>query len=331
MAADDPDRRARGRARSAAVEHKRTTPAAPAIAADNVLMSSSDLNVDLGTDRHGHGLASAVALSADSFAAPASTGLRVDMRQTPGGVVGYEALPDHRIKLHAGAPVAGACQFHRFLYTRGDLDIVPAGVTDVWHEEAPSTSIVVRMAPTLLQRTAQEMGLPAERARLDERHQFRDAQIEHIAWALDAERRAGFPNGTLYTDSLGTALAVRLVAGQRIGTAPASAPGLTRPQLRRVTEFIEANLDGDLSLSVLADVAGLSASHLKTQFKRSTGLPVHEYVIHRRVDRARGLLVRSEMPASLVALESGFSHQSHMARCMRRVLGLTPGEVRRAG
>jgi AraC family transcriptional regulator len=141
------------------------------------------------------------------------------------------------------------------------------------------------MAPSLLHRTADEMGLPAERARLGERHQFRDAQIEHIALALDAERRAGFPNGTLYTDSLGTALAVHLIAGQQIDTAPAQ--GLTRPQLRRVTEYIEANLDGDLSLSTLAAIAGLSASHLKTQFKRSTGLPVHEYVVHRRVDRAR--------------------------------------------
>lgn len=271
-----------------------------------------------------------LALTADSFVAPAPTGLRVDIRQTPAGVVGYEALPDHRIKLHAGAPVAGACRLHKFLYTRGDLDILPAGATDVWHEEAPSTSIVVRMAPSLLQRAADEMGLPAERARLDERHQFRDAQIEHIAWALDAERRAGFPNGTLYTDSLGTALAVHLIAaGQRIDAAPVQ--GLARPQLRRVMEYIEANLDGDLSLSTLAAIAGLSTSHLKTQFKRSTGLPVHEYVVHRRVDRARGLLLRSEMPASLVALESGFSHQSHMARCMRRVLGVTPGEVRRAG
>lgn len=292
-------------------------------------MSRTDLNVNLDPDLHRHGLTPALALSADRFVAPASTGLRVDLRQTPGGVVGYEALPDYRVKLHAGAPVAGACHFHKFLYTRGDLDIVPAGATDVWHEEAPSTSIVVRVAPTLLQRTAQEMGLPAGRARLDERHQFRDAQIEYIAWALDAERRAGFPNGTLYADSLGTALAVRLVAGQRTDTAPAQ--GLTRPQLRRVTEYIEAKLDGDLSLSALAEVAGLSASHLKTQFKRSTGLPVHAYVVHRRVDRARGLLLRSEMPASLVALESGFSHQSHMARCMRRVLGLTPGELRRAG
>ena len=276
-----------------------------------------------------HGGEPDMALTDASFTMPAPSGLRVDMRQTPGGVVGYEPLPDHRIKLHAGAPVPGACQLHRFLYTRGDLDIVPAGVSDIWQEEAPSTSIVVRMAPSLLQRAADEMGLPAERARLDQRHQFRDARIEHIALALDAERRAGFPNGRLYTDSLGTALAVHLIAGQKVEAAPAQ--GLTRPRLRRVTEYIEANLDGDLSLAALADIAGLSTSHLKTQFKRSTGLPVHEYVVHRRVDRARGLLLRGEMPASLVALEAGFSHQSHMARCMRRVLGVTPGEVRRAG
>lgn len=256
--------------------------------------------------------------------------LRIELRQTPAGIVGYEPLPEHRIKLHTGAPVAGACQFHRFLYTRGDLDIVPAGVSDVWHEEAASTSLMLRVSTALLRRTADEMGLPASCATLAQRHQFRDAHIEHIAWALDAERRAGFANGTLYADSLGTALAVHLLSGQR-RPEPVPARGLTRPQLRRVTEHIEAHLDGDLSLSSLADVAGLSASHLKTLFKRSTGLPVHEYVVHRRVDRARGLLLRSDLPASQVALESGFSHQSHMARCMRRVLGVTPGEVRRAG
>jgi len=79
------------------------------------------------------------------------------------------------------------------------------------------------------------MGLPPERAVLDQRHQFRDARIEHVAWALDAERRAGFPNGRLYTDSLGTALAVQLLAGQEAAAGTASAQGLTRPQLRRVT------------------------------------------------------------------------------------------------
>jgi len=261
---------------------------------------------------------------------PSDIHLNVHVRHTPGGVVGFEAVPDHRIKVHAGAPVNGACKLHKFRYTRGDIDILPAGSSDVWHEEAASTSLVVHMPPSLLRRTAEEMGLPADRASLAERHQLRDAHIEHIAWALDAERRAGFPNGTLYADSLGTALAAHLLGGHRLHeTAPVQ--GLTRPQLRRVTDYIETHLEGDLSLARLAEVAGLSASHLKTQFKRSTGLPVHEYVVHRRVDRARGLLLRSGMAASQVALESGFSHQSHMARCMRRVLGATPSEVRRAG
>lgn len=262
--------------------------------------------------------------------ASSDTHLNVHVRHTPGGVVGFEAVPDHRIKVHAGAPVNGACRLHKFRYTRGDIDILPAGTSDVWHEETASTSLVVRMPPSLLRRTAEEMELPADRASLIERHQLRDAHIEHILWALDAERRAGFPNGTLYTDSLGIALAAHLLGGHRQHEA-APVQGLTRPQLRRVTDYIETHLEGDLSLARLAEVAGLSASHLKTQFKRSTGLPVHEYVVHRRVDRARSLLLRSGMAASQVALESGFSHQSHMARCMRRVLGATPSDVRRAG
>jgi AraC family transcriptional regulator len=62
-------------------------------------------------------------------------------------------------------------------------------------------------------------------------------------------------------------------------------------------------------------------------FKRSFGVPVHEYVIQRRVERARTLLLRGALPASQVALDAGFSHQSHMARCMRRVLGITPAAI----
>ena len=113
-------------------------------------------------------------------------------------------------------------------------------------EEAATGSSLGPMAlypDPLLRRTADEMGLPAECATLAQRHQFRDAHIEHIAWALDAERRAGFANGTLYADSLGTALAVHLLSGQR-RPEPVPARGLTRPQLRRVTEHIEAHLDG---------------------------------------------------------------------------------------
>lgn len=97
-----------------------------------------------------------------------------------------------------------------------------------------------------------------------------------------------------------------------------------------MTSFIEEHLDQPLSLAAIADVAGVSASHLKTLFRRSTGLPVHRYVVQRRVERARQLIVRGDLPASQVALAAGFAHQSHMARCLRRALGVTPSALARS-
>ncbi|WP_163284644.1 helix-turn-helix transcriptional regulator, partial [Enterobacter hormaechei] len=68
-------------------------------------------------------------------------------------------------------------------------------------------------------------------------------------------------------------------------------------------------------------------SHLKALFRQTMGMPVHQYVIRRRVERAKALLLAGEMPISQVALAAGFAHQSHMAHCMKRLLGVTPRQV----
>ena len=60
------------------------------------------------------------------------------------------------------------------------------------------------------------------------------------------------------------------------------------------------------------------------------GQSVHAYVMERRVQRARALLLEKKLPISEVALEAGFAHQSHLARWMRRLLGVTPSEILRA-
>ncbi|WP_437841419.1 helix-turn-helix domain-containing protein [Sorangium sp. So ce1153] len=254
-------------------------------------------------------------------------GMRVDVLTTQAGVIALEASDDHRLRVLAGSPVRGICGVQRLLYTRGDIDILPAGFADVWEEEDANTSLILRLSPSLLRRAAIDMGRDPDKAGLDLRHQLRDPQIQHIAWALDAERMAGYPSGLLYTESLGLALAVHLLGRS---PAPSKPPrGLSKLQLRRLTSYIEEHLDQNLSLERLAGVAEVSASHLKTLFKRSTGVPVHEYVVQRRVERAKALLLRGDLPASQVAIEAGFAHQSHMARCMRRVLGVTPTALAR--
>jgi len=255
-------------------------------------------------------------------------GVRVERRTTAAGEVELVAVPVHRIRVHAGRPTRGSCGQHALHYTRGDLDLLPIGYADVWHERDACSSLLLEVTPPLLRRAAEAMGRDPDRSGLALRHQFRDAQIEHIAWALDAHQRAGRPNGVLYEESLGLGLAVHLLGGF---AAPDRTPrGLSKPQLRRVTDVIEAELSGDLSLERLAQEVAVSASHFKVLFKRTTGVPVHEFVMQRRVERARSLLQRGTLPASQVALEAGFSHQSHMARCMRRMLGVTPGAIARS-
>jgi AraC family transcriptional regulator len=254
-------------------------------------------------------------------------GLHVDLHSMQPGPNELGRTSEHRLRIHAGAPVRGHCEAHAFVYRSGDVDIHPAGFRDVWEQFDAGESIVIGLSPSLLQRAAEDIGLDPAHVGLEPHFQLRDPQIEHIAWALETERRAGTPNGALYLESLGHALAIHLLG--RYKSPIAVKRGLSRPQLRRVTSHIENNIDEDLSLATLAQVAHLSTSHFKTLFKRSTGVPVHEYVMRRRVERAKQLLMRSGLPASQIAAAAGFSHQSHMARAMRRILGIAPSAIAR--
>ena len=76
-------------------------------------------------------------------------------------------------------------------------------------------------------------------------------------------------------------------------------------------------------------IAGISVPHLKVLFRRSFDLPVHQYVIRRRVEHARRLLANGDLPISQVALSAGFAHQSHLAHAMKRILGMTPAGLAR--
>lgn len=255
-------------------------------------------------------------------------GLGVELRATAAGDFRHAPIADHYISVHSSSPVCVVCHAGRSIRSRGEINLMPAGMSEAWVEDDPSTTVDLTLPTSLLHRVAEDLGLDPDRVGIEAQFHFRDEQIEHIAWAMDAERRRDFPNGLLYSESLGVALAVHLLSRYRT-LAPVRS-GLSKQQLERVTDYIESQIDQNLSLPRLARVAGVSASHFKILFKRSMGLPVHEYVIQRRVERAKTLLSRGELPASQVALEAGFSHQSHMARCMRRLLGVSPGSVARA-
>jgi AraC family transcriptional regulator len=161
------------------------------------------------------------------------------------------------------------------------------------------------------------------------RFQIRDRQLELFGRLMKAEMDAGYPNGRLYLDSLGSSVAEHLACRYSSMSAPEPAKGGLGAQLKQVIGYVEDNLSHDLSLKELAAVAGVSVSHIKTTFREAVGLPVHQYVIQRRVDRAQLLLREGKLPISRIAAETGFSHQSHLSYHLRRVLGVSPSESAR--
>jgi AraC family transcriptional regulator len=104
--------------------------------------------------------------------------------------------------------------------------------------------------------------------------------------------------------------------------------GLPPSVLRRVREYIEAHLEKNVSLEVLAGVAGLSTSYFARAFKQSEGVAPHDYLMRRRVHRALELLAGTDLPLSAIAHASGFSDQSHFARRFRQHSGVTPSRYR---
>jgi AraC family transcriptional regulator len=156
-----------------------------------------------------------------------------------------------------------------------------------------------------------------------------DSLLRAGALALKAEAEAGSPGGRLYAESVGTALAVHLVRRYSMHTRSTGevTGGLSRIQLRGVVDFIHAHIDEEISLSVLASVAGLSPFHFTRLFKRSTGLAPHRFVIRCRVEKAKELL-QAQRPLVDIALSVGFCNQSHLAEHFKRAYGMTPKTFR---
>jgi transcriptional regulator GlxA family with amidase domain len=104
--------------------------------------------------------------------------------------------------------------------------------------------------------------------------------------------------------------------------------GLPPRALRRVREFIEANLAENISIRAMAAIVGLSMFHFARAFKQSEGLTPHEYLVQCRVRRAQELLVSTNWSLSEIAMASGFSDQSHCTRRFREHVGVTPSGYR---
>jgi len=244
------------------------------------------------------------------------------------------ALPRHILVINLSAPstiqerLAGR-QGH---LGTGNVVILPAGAPTTWHleREGEVRHLHLYLSPTLLQQIATSADIDPDTVEFVDTLGMFDPRIETIALSLLSELRSEGLGGRLYVESLANILGIHLLR-QHSSVKQPSLPrsvGLDRATLRRVSMYIEEHLAEDLSLSELAAVAYLSPYHFARLFKASTGFAPHQYVIGRRIERAKLLLSTTNWSLTAIAHAVGFAHESHLALHFERLTGLLPSSYR---
>jgi AraC family transcriptional regulator len=165
-----------------------------------------------------------------------------------------------------------------------------------------------------------------------------DPVIMRISRALEAAERSEDRFAGLYADALRLAVVTRIVSlrGHAASVPPGVHPprclrpnsGLVKWRLKRVTEFVDAQLHQPITLADMAAAAGLSRMHFAAQFRMATGLRAHEYLLKRRIESAQRLLMETREPLAQIALSVGFKTQAHFTTVFRRFVGDTPYQWR---
>jgi AraC family transcriptional regulator len=210
--------------------------------------------------------------------------------------------------------------------------VAPAGSSVLWRRQGSIDALHVLLEPSVVAGVgAESFELDPTRTVVPPLDGLNAPELRSWMLAVDAELRAGNVGGPLVVESLANVLAVHLIRHTTDAhRLPASADGvLPRRKLRTVIEYIMENLGGSPTLEQMAAVVHLSPYHFARQFKASTGLPPHQYVITRRVERAQHLLrADGELGLAEVAVRAGFSDQSHFSLHFKRIVGVTPRQFR---
>jgi AraC family transcriptional regulator len=245
----------------------------------------------------------------------------------------FHALSNNLMVLHRGGPVdityvIDGKSVARHI-PRGGVFFLPAGhaCNVVLHGALESTHIYLRSdlfvdkekASSLIGGLAPMLG-------------EQDAVLEHLAAAVGDTITGGLPSSSLFVDPIAQAMANRFITINFYKPSPEAGKHpnqLSVRQMRRIREFVEANLDTNIRLDQLAELCGRSTEYFMRLFKATNGVSPYQYVLNVRVERARMLLGDETRSIADVALACGFSHQEHFTRMFRRFTGVTPGRYRR--
>jgi AraC family transcriptional regulator len=237
------------------------------------------------------------------------------------------------VTLHARR--GGGTESHRFVRHGGMIDLLPRGLVleEVeWRGQASTCVSVNFDAPAIERLLGGAATFEPDAPRLA----LTDSHLVDLVQRLQAQAATGQPWGSLYVEGLSLTLASYLYArygipssrtprGRReLESAPSSLPS------RRLLAFIEEHLGSDIGIATLAELSGYSSDHFARLFKQGFGLSPYQYILQRRVERAKSLLRDRTHSITEVAMLCGFASQAHFHTTFKARTGVTPGVYRKS-
>ena len=214
------------------------------------------------------------------------------------------------------------------------LCMTPAHVTAHWQHSGHPEILQVYLHKSLFESAVSELfDCDGSKESVSPRFAVFDPLLEQLALSITTALRDRISNDNLYIDSIAQMMAVHLARNHssrsRLGHAGLT-PTLSGWKMSRVLDYIEERLDGDLSIKKMAEEAEISPVYFARAFKAAMGQSPHQYVVTRRIERAKELLCNTEMAVVDVAFSVGFSSQSHLSYWFVRHVGVSPAAYRQA-
>lgn len=208
----------------------------------------------------------------------------------------------------------------------GDLKIYPAYLSQWFHWDKEAEFFNLFVEPSFLTTVGYDVFGSDRLELIPHLATLFDPLVGQIGFALKTSLEIDGENSHLYADSLAHALVVHLLSrySTNSGQTKTIVGSFTQQQWRQIVDFIETNLEKNISLTQLAEIVRLSPHHFAHLFKKSTNISPHQYLILRRIERAKQLIIMSNLSLAAIAQTVGFASQGHFTYHFKRLVGVTP-------
>jgi AraC family transcriptional regulator len=213
----------------------------------------------------------------------------------------------------------------------GHFSLMSRAVDSHWHWTEDVEVSHVYLTDELMCRVASDMqGKAVAKVQLDDVLRGSDPIVGHIAGEVTREAMQQGIGGPLYAEALSVQLAVHLL--RTYATCKFKAPGdtcrLSDREIHQLEDYVDAHLHHSIRLEDMAQALGMGVWTLNRHLQRTLNTSAYAFVVQRRIQRARHLLLVGDLSLKEIAAAVGFSDQAHMTRMFRAKLGLTPGQFR---